>query len=158
VKIQKELKWRKNKRVSKGSFKKLGRQIRVHINPSSLKKTSLTRLEIPDQDGVWKKIQGKGPVEEHTTQRNVEQFSHTGKKLFGYTELGDALGHTGDSPLAEDILDGKADHPALTDEALNAIVKKLRRHPVIQKIIKPVITVEDCRSAVKCVPEKTASS
>jgi hypothetical protein len=97
-------------------------------------------------------------MEEHIAQRNVEQFSHAGKTPFGYTELGDALGHTGNSPLAEDILDGKADHPALTNEALHAIVKQLRRHPVIQKIIKPVITVEDFRSAVKCVPEKTASS
>jgi hypothetical protein len=54
AKIQKELTRRENNRVSQGSFKKLGRQIRGHINPSSLKKTSLTRLEIPDQDGVWK--------------------------------------------------------------------------------------------------------
>jgi hypothetical protein len=90
-------------------------------------------------------------MEEHIAQRNVEQFSHAGKTPFGYTELGDALGHTGDSPLSEYILDGKADHPALTYEALHAIVKKLRRHPVIYKIIKPVITVEDFRSAVKCV-------
>jgi hypothetical protein len=116
------------------------------------------RLKIPDQDGVSKEIQGKGPVEEHIAHRNVEQFSHAGKTSFGYTELGNALGHTGDSPLAEDILDGKADHPTLTDEALHAIVKQLRRRPVIQKIIKPVITVEDFRSTVKCVPEKTASS
>jgi hypothetical protein len=86
----------------------------------------------------------------------VEQFSHAGKTPFGYTEVGDALGHTGDSPLAEDILDNKTDHPALTDEALHVIVKQLRIHPVIQKIIKPVITVEDFRSTVKCVPEKTA--
>jgi hypothetical protein len=97
-------------------------------------------------------------MEEHIAQRNMEQFSHAGKTPFGYTELGDALGHTGDSPLGEDILDGKADHPALTNEALHAIVKQLRRHPVIQKIIKPVITVEDFRSTVKCVPEKTESS
>jgi hypothetical protein len=97
-------------------------------------------------------------MEEHISQRNVEQFSHAGKIPFGYTELGDALGHTGDSPLAEDILDDKADHPALKNEALHAIVKQLKRHPVIQNIIKPVITVEDFRSAVKCVPEKTASS
>jgi hypothetical protein len=41
---------------------------------------------------------------------------------------------------------------------LHAIVKQLRRHPVIQKISKPVITVDDFRSAVKCVPGKTASS
>jgi hypothetical protein len=158
AKIQKELKRSENKRVSQGSFKKLGRHIRGHINPSSLKKTSLTRLEIPDQDGVWKEIQGKSPMEEQIAHHNVEQFSHAGKTPFGYTELGDAIGHTGDSPLAEDILDGKADHPALTDEALHAIVKQLRRHPVIQKIIKPVIKMEDFRSAVKCVPEKTASS
>jgi hypothetical protein len=48
ARMQKELKWRENKRVTKGSFKKLGRKIRGHINPSSLKKTSLTRL--------WKEI------------------------------------------------------------------------------------------------------
>jgi hypothetical protein len=54
AKIQKELKRRENKRVSQGSFKKIGRQIRGYINPSSFKNTSLTRLEIPDQDGVWK--------------------------------------------------------------------------------------------------------
>jgi hypothetical protein len=54
AKIQKEFKRRENKRVSQGSFKKLGRHIRGHINPRSLKKTSLKRLGIPDQDGVWK--------------------------------------------------------------------------------------------------------
>jgi hypothetical protein len=115
AKIQKELKRREKKRVAQGSFKKLGRQIRGHTNPSSLKKTSLTRLKIPYQDGVWKKIQGKGPIEEHIAHRNVEQFSHAGKILFGYMELGEALGHTGDSPIGEDILEGKADHPSLTD-------------------------------------------
>jgi hypothetical protein len=88
----------------------------------------------------------------------VEQFFHAGKTLFGYTELGEALGHTGDYPLAEGILEGKAYHPALTYEAFHAIVKQLRRYPVIQKIIKPVIKVDDFRSTVKCVPEKTASS
>jgi hypothetical protein len=62
AKIQKELKRRDNKRVTQGSFKNLGRQIRGHINPSSLEKTSMTRLEIPDQYGVWKEIQGKGPI------------------------------------------------------------------------------------------------
>jgi hypothetical protein len=95
-------------------------------------------------------------MEEHIAQRNVDQFYQAGNTPLGYTELGDALGHTGNSPLAEDILDGKADHPALTNEALHAIVKQMRRHPVIQKIVKPEITVEDFRSSVKCVPEKTA--
>jgi hypothetical protein len=88
----------------------------------------------------------------------VEKFSHAGQTPFGYTELGESLIHTIDSPLAEYILDGKSDHPALTYDAMHAIVKQLRRHPVIQYIIKPVITLDDNRSPVKCVPEKTASS
>jgi hypothetical protein len=36
--------------------------------------------------------------------------------------------------------------------------KQLRQHPAIQQIIKPIITVEDFKSAFKYVPEKTASS
>jgi hypothetical protein len=44
AKIQKELELLENKRVTQGSFKNIGRQIRGHTNPSSLKKTSLMRL------------------------------------------------------------------------------------------------------------------
>jgi hypothetical protein len=54
--------------------------------------------------------------------------------------------------MAEDILTGTLEHEALRDEAIQAIVKQLRLHPVIQKIIKPIITVEDFKSAFKCVP------
>jgi hypothetical protein len=54
ARIQKELKRRGNNWVYQGSFKKLGRQIRGHINPSRLKKNRPTRFKIPDQDGVWK--------------------------------------------------------------------------------------------------------
>jgi hypothetical protein len=34
----------------------------------------------------------------------------------------------------------------------------LRQHPAIRQIIKPIITVEDFKSAFKCVPEKTSLS
>jgi hypothetical protein len=43
--IMKENKRRENKQVTARSFKKMGRQIRGHVKPSSLKKKSLTRLE-----------------------------------------------------------------------------------------------------------------
>jgi hypothetical protein len=46
--ILKEIKRQENKRVIARSFKKMGRQIRVHVKPSSLKKMSLTRLEVQD--------------------------------------------------------------------------------------------------------------
>jgi hypothetical protein len=140
------------------SFKKMGRKIRGHAKPSSLKKTSLTRLEVQDETGIWKQIQGKESIEEHIAQRNMEQFSHAGKTPFGHTPLGEELGHAGDTQMEEDILDGTLEHEALRDDAIKAIVKQLRQHPVIQQIIELIITVEDFTSAFKCVPEKTASS
>jgi hypothetical protein len=57
--ILKGIKRRENKRVIAPSFKKMGRQIRGHVKPSSLKKTSLARLEVQDETGIWKQIQGK---------------------------------------------------------------------------------------------------
>jgi hypothetical protein len=76
----------------------------------------------------------------------------------GYTDLGRELGHTGDTPMAEAILDDTFEHESLTYEALPAILQQLRRHPDVQEIIQPIITKADLKSAFKCVPEKTASS
>jgi hypothetical protein len=47
----------------------------------------------------------------------------------GYTELGQELGHTGDTPMVEAILDGTFEHDSLSDDALAAIVKQLLKHP-----------------------------
>jgi transcription termination factor NusB len=156
--IQKEIKRRENKQSTQQSFRKICRHIRGHINPNSLKKSSLTRLEVQDCDAIWKKIQGKVPVEEHIVERNVEQFSHVGNTPFGYTPLGGDLGHTGDSMMAEEILDGTIEHESLIDETIHAIITKLRQHLVIQKIIKPVVIVADFNSAFNHVPENTQSA
>jgi hypothetical protein len=88
----------------------------------------------------------------------VKQLSHAGSTPFGYTPLGKELGHTGDSRMADDIFNGTLDHAALDDEAINAIVNQLRKHPAIQQILSSIITEEDFKSAFKCVPEKIASS
>jgi hypothetical protein len=72
--------------------------------------------------------------------------------------LGEELGHTGDTQMAEDILEGTLEHEALRDDAIQAIVKQPEQHPTIHKIIKPIITVEDFKVAFKCVPGKKASS
>jgi hypothetical protein len=97
-------------------------------------------------------------VEEHLIERNVEQFSHAGGTPLGYTDLGRELGHTGDTPMADAILDGTFEQEALPDEALAAILQQLRKHSNVQEIIQPIITETDFKSASKCVPEKTASS
>jgi hypothetical protein len=128
------------------------------VKPNSTKKLSLNRLDVQTEDGIWRQIVGKTQVEEHLIERNVEQFLHAGATPLGYTDLGRELGHTGDTPMAEAILDGTFEHDSLTEEALAAILKQLRKHPNVQEIIQPIVTEADFKSAFKCVPEKTASS
>jgi hypothetical protein len=60
--------------------------------------------------------------------------------------------------MADDIYNENLDHEALDDEAINAIVTQLRKHPAIQQIVPPIVNEENFKSAFKCVPEKTASS
>jgi hypothetical protein len=54
--------------------------------------------------------------------------------------------------MAEDILEGTLEHESLRDDATQAIVKQLRQDPAIHQIIEPIITVEDFKSAFKCIP------
>jgi hypothetical protein len=64
-------------------------------------------VEVSNEDGTaWTKIENKEEVERHLIDRNVEQFSHAGSTLFGYTVWGKELGHTGDSDMADSILNG----------------------------------------------------
>jgi hypothetical protein len=64
------------------------------------------------------------------------------------------VGHTGDTLMADDIYNGTLEHRSLTDHAIKAIVKLLRNHPLLTKMISPVVTTEDCISCFGCVAEK----
>jgi hypothetical protein len=63
-------------------------------------------MDVQMDDVVWRQTVGKDQVEEHLVKRNMEQFSHAGGNPLGYTELGQELGHTGDTPMYEALLDG----------------------------------------------------
>jgi hypothetical protein len=60
--------------------------------------------------------------------------------------------------MADDIYNGKLEHISLTDHAIKAIVKQLRKHPLLTKMISPLVTTEDFISCFVCVAEKTSSS
>jgi hypothetical protein len=62
---------------------------------------------------LWRKVEDKEIMREHLMERNIEQFSHAGKTPFGYSDLGAELGHTGDSQMANDILEGTLQHACL---------------------------------------------
>jgi hypothetical protein len=138
--IQHEMKSRENKWTSQKIFRKLGRQIRGQVKPNS---ASLSKVTIPETDGTWTQIIGKDDLEDHLIQRNVEQFLLSGETPFGYSTLGKELGHTGDSEMADAIHEGTLEHEALSDAAINSVVKQLRKHPALDKVLKPVVTEED---------------
>jgi hypothetical protein len=106
-------------------------------------------------DGSWSRIDTTEQVEALLINRNIEQFSHAGDTPFGYTPLGDELGHTGDTLMTDDIYNGKLEHRSLTDHAIKAIVKQLCKRPLLTKMISPVVTTEDFISFFGCVVEKT---
>jgi hypothetical protein len=157
--VQKELKSRENRRTAKRSWQKLGRQIRGHLKQHTLQKSKLTAVEVSGAaDGSWSMIDTKEQVEALLIDRNVEQFSHAGNTPFGYTALGDELGHTGDTLMADAIYNGTLEHSSLTDHAIQTIVKQFCKHPLLTKMISPVVTTEDFISCFGCVAEKTSSS
>jgi hypothetical protein len=157
--IQKELRTRENRRTTKRSWQKLGRQIRGHLKPHTLQKSKLTAVEVPGTaDGSCSRIDTKEQVEALLIDHNVEQFSHAGNTPFGYTSLVDELGHTGDTLMADDIYNGTLEHRSLTDHDMQAIMKQLRKHQLLTKMISPVVTTEDLISCFGCVAEKTSSS
>jgi hypothetical protein len=124
VLVQKELKSRDNRRTAKHSWQKLGRHIRGNLKPHTLQKSKLTAVEVSGSaDGSWSRIDTKGQVEALLIDRNVEQLSHTGNTPFGYTTLGDELGHTGDTLMADAIYNCTLEHRSLTDHAIRVIVK-----------------------------------
>jgi hypothetical protein len=109
-------------------------------------------------EGLWKKIIDKDDLKDHLIAINVEQFSYAGATPFGYTDMDKEVGHAGDSSMAKAIYHENLEHAALSDSTIQAIVKQLHKHPAIEKILTPVVTPEDFKSAFKCVPERTVSS
>jgi hypothetical protein len=68
------------------------------------------------------------------------------------------VGHTGDTLMDDDIYNITLEHISLTYHAIKAIVKQLRKHPLLTKMIYPVVTTEDFISCFGCVAERTSSS
>jgi hypothetical protein len=58
-------------------------------------------------------VEDKEIMEEHLMERNIEQFSHAGKTPLVYSDLGAELGHTGDSKMTNNILEGTLQNECL---------------------------------------------
>jgi hypothetical protein len=73
-KIELEIKARKNRWNTQGSYRKLGRQLRGHVKPKTAKKSSLTRVMAPDSgpEGLSKHSIGNDDPYDHLIERNIE--------------------------------------------------------------------------------------
>jgi hypothetical protein len=81
--VEREVKTRENRRTEQRSWRKMGRKIRGHLKPNTLKRSKLMHVEVPNEDGTsMTKIENKAEVESHLIDRNVEQFSHAGTTPF----------------------------------------------------------------------------
>jgi hypothetical protein len=53
--------------------------------------------------------------------------------------------------MADAIHEGTLEHESLSDATINAVVKQLRKHPALDKVLKPDVNENDFKSAFNCV-------
>jgi hypothetical protein len=83
--VEKEVKVHENRKTAQRSWKKMGRRIRGHLKPNTLKRSMMMHIEVPsNNETTWTKIKDKDEVENHPIASNVEQFSHEGATPFGH--------------------------------------------------------------------------
>jgi hypothetical protein len=95
------------------------------IDPNSINNNALTRVDVTIV-GCITPLTTKNEIEDHLLQCNHQAYWAAGSTPFGHTPLGRSLGPTGDSPLANSILDGKFIHPNL---AVKYFTSHLRQQP-----------------------------
>jgi hypothetical protein len=121
----------------------MGRQIRGNLKPHILQKGKLPIVEVPGADPrTWSRVDTKEELEELLINRSIEQFSHAGNTPFVYTTMGDELGHTGDTPMADDVYTGTLKHRSLVDHDIKTIVTQFHKHHLLLKMINPVVNTE----------------
>jgi hypothetical protein len=141
--VDTEVKTHEIHRTAHWYWRKMGQQIQGFFKPNTIKQSRLRHVEVPSGDGTtWTKVEDKEEVINHLIEINVEQISNTAAIPFGYTQLGNELVHTGDSDMAESILNDTLEHEYMEDEAIRAIVEQLKRHPAIWGILTQIVTAK----------------
>jgi hypothetical protein len=104
--------------------------IKGFINPSSVKRSALTWIDISITD-VVSSLTTKSELEDHLLQRNPKAYWASGSTPFGHTAPGRHLGDTGDSPLEESIIDGSFTHYNLVIRAITSNLQRQKYLPYI---------------------------
>jgi hypothetical protein len=98
--IDRKLKNMKEVKARSNLFTMLWFDINGVIEPHSIKRNKLTRVEVMVDGGITL-LTTKAEIEDHLLSRNPQAYLASGTTPFGHTALGFSLGPTGDSPLTD---------------------------------------------------------
>jgi hypothetical protein len=135
-------------------FTMLRFDIKGFINPDSIKINAITRVNVTI-DGRITPLTTNNEIEHNLLQHNPHSYWAAGSTPFGHTPPGRSLGPTGDSPLANSILDGTFTHPNL---AFKVFTSQLRQRPHCPDIPKTTVTEKQFSRAFGGLREKYESS
>jgi hypothetical protein len=122
--IERQIKQMVNKDDKKRMFSTLRFYIKGSINPASIVRSSMSRIDITQQDGSIVAEITKEGIERHLLTRNPRFYRAAGLSPFGNTEMGRRLGPFGSSPLATQILEGTFRHE---DKGISIIAAQVQR-------------------------------
>jgi hypothetical protein len=81
-----------NKEDKKRMFSVLRFDIKGSINPASIIRSSMSRINITQQDGSIMTVTAKEGIEQHLLERNPKLYRAAGLSPFRNTDLGRQLG------------------------------------------------------------------
>jgi hypothetical protein len=122
--VEIQLKQMINKEDKNRLFLILHRDIKGAINPASIIRYPMARIDVTVEDGTVMDETTKEGTEEHLLERNTKVYRAVGLTTFGDSDLCLRLAPCGSPPLATGIIEGSFEHGKF---AIDAIVKENQR-------------------------------
>jgi hypothetical protein len=152
--IDNKLKHMKEAKAKSNLFTMLRFDIKGFIDPHRIRHNALTLVDVLIY-GPLTPLTIKADIEDHLLARNPLAYLASGTTPFGHMVLGRSLGPTGDSPLADLILNGSSSHP---NRAVNAFTQQLCHRSHCPDIPAARITEKQFSRAFGGLRDKSASS
>jgi hypothetical protein len=128
--------------------------------------TGVTRIEVPvqaDQDPKqcteWSSVDIPSEVLAHLQTRNRKHFGQAHGTPFTVPPLFDDLGFCGDTPAADDILEGRYDYDKIQDPATRLLLQQLVQiQSLTDQSTCATISMEEFQSKLRVWRESTSTS
>ena len=131
---------------------------RVKYTLRKLRGGSVMRIEVPTEDGQWREVTTKEGIEKGCIKENIKKYRQTEDTPCMTYPLCDALGYTGLTKTAEDILQGSYVYPAGLGQYQRELLQEFQRK---ENLTSPppesIMTTQDFIQGWKKMKEPTSS-